>query len=107
MLAALREPLLIASAEEQDGYVPNVVYTCGAIAHGDILVIPYGVADHRINFATASIAGLLKAMTTTDHPTIVAKVRHRRIEDLASNTEGPRPRTWVWVRRSRCRIDGG
>jgi predicted GH43/DUF377 family glycosyl hydrolase len=83
MIAALKEPLLIASAEEQDGYVPNVVYTCGAIAHGDILVIPYGVADHRINFATASISALLKAMTTTEHPTIVAKVRHRRIEDLA------------------------
>jgi predicted GH43/DUF377 family glycosyl hydrolase len=83
MIAALKEPLLTASAEEQDGYVPNVVYSCGAMAHGDILVIPYGVADHRINFATASISALLKAMKTTEHPTIVAKVRHRRIEDLA------------------------
>ncbi len=83
MIAALKDPLLIASAEEQDGYVPNVVYTCGAMAHGDILVIPYGVADHRINFATASIAAMLTAMTTTEHPTIVSKVRHRRIEDLA------------------------
>ena len=63
--------------------MPNVVYTCGALAHGDILVIPYGVADQRINFATASISELLAAMTTSDHPTIVAKVRHRRIEDLA------------------------
>jgi predicted GH43/DUF377 family glycosyl hydrolase len=83
MIAALKEPLLTASAEEQDGYVPNVVYTCGAMAHGDVLVIPYGVADSRINFATASIKALLKAMTASDHPTIVAKVRHRRIEDLA------------------------
>jgi predicted GH43/DUF377 family glycosyl hydrolase len=83
MIAALKEPLLTASAEEQDGYVPNVVYTCGAMAHGDLLVIPYGVADHRINFATASIAALLKAMTSSEHPAIVAKVRHRRIEDLA------------------------
>jgi predicted GH43/DUF377 family glycosyl hydrolase len=83
MIAALKEPLLTASAEEQDGYVPNVVYTCGALAHGDILVIPYGVADHRINFATASITAVLKAMKTSEHPTIVAKVLHRRIEDLA------------------------
>jgi uncharacterized RmlC-like cupin family protein len=60
-----------------------VVYTCGALAHGDILVIPYGVADHRINFATASITAVLKAMKTSEHPTIVAKVLHRRIEDLA------------------------
>jgi predicted GH43/DUF377 family glycosyl hydrolase len=83
MIAALNEPLLIATPEEQDGYVPNVVYTCGAMAHGDILVIPYGVADQRINFATASISALLDAMTTSDHPTIVSKVRNRRLEDLA------------------------
>ena len=83
MIAALNEPLLIATPEEQDGYVPNVVYTCGVMAHGDILVIPYGVADQRINFATASISALLDAMTTSDHPTIVSKVRNRRLEDLA------------------------
>jgi predicted GH43/DUF377 family glycosyl hydrolase len=83
MIAALKDPLLTASAEEQDGYVPNVVYTCGAMQHGDVLVIPYGVADSRINFATVSITALLEAMTTTEHPTIVAKVRHRRVEDLA------------------------
>jgi len=83
MIAALKEPLLTASEEEQDGYVPNVVYTCGAMAHGDLLVIPFGVADNRINFATASIAALLKAMTSSDHPTIVSKVHHRRLEDLA------------------------
>ena len=83
MIAALKEPLLTASADEQDGYVPNVVYSCGAMAHGDVLVIPYGVADQRINFATASISKLLEAMTTSEHPTIVSKVRHRRLEDLA------------------------
>jgi predicted GH43/DUF377 family glycosyl hydrolase len=83
MIAALKEPLLTASAEEQDGYVPNVVYTCGAMAHGDVLVIPYGVADQRINFATASISALLEAMTTSEHPTIVSKLRNRRLEDLA------------------------
>jgi predicted GH43/DUF377 family glycosyl hydrolase len=83
MIGALKDPLIIANAEEQDGYVPNVVYTCGAMAHGDLLVIPYGVADSRINFATASIKTLLAAMTPTQHPTMVAKVRHRREEDLA------------------------
>jgi predicted GH43/DUF377 family glycosyl hydrolase len=83
MIAALNEPLLTAAPDEQDGYVPNVVYTCGAMAHGDTLVIPYGVADQRINFATVSISALLGAMTTSDHPTIVSKVRNRRLEDLA------------------------
>jgi hypothetical protein len=83
MIGALKDPLIIADGEEQDGYVPNVVYTCGAMAHGDLLVIPYGVADCRINFATSSIRALLAAMTPTQHPTMVAKVRHRREEDLA------------------------
>src|SRR3984957_4950454 len=83
MIAALEKPLLTASAEEQDGYVPNGVYTCGAMAHGDILVIPYGVADSPINFAPASITAILNAMTASDHPAIVSKVRHRRMEDLA------------------------
>ena len=53
------------------------------MAHGDLLVIPYGVADHRINFATASVSELLKSMKSSEHPAIVEKVRHRRLEDLA------------------------
>jgi predicted GH43/DUF377 family glycosyl hydrolase len=89
MIAALKEPLLTASDDERDGYVPNVVYTCGALAHGDVLVIPYGVADQRINFATASISALIDAMTTSEHPTIVSKVRHRRLEDLALEAQVP------------------
>ena len=83
MIGTLKDPLITADAEEQDGYVPNVVYTCGGMAHGDLLVIPYGVADCRINFATASIKALLAAMTPTQHPAMIAKVHHRREEDLA------------------------
>ncbi len=52
MIAALEDPLIVSRPDEQDGYVPNVVYTCGAMLHGDVLVIPYGVADARINLAT-------------------------------------------------------
>jgi predicted GH43/DUF377 family glycosyl hydrolase len=83
MIAALKEPLITADSDEQDGYVPNVVYTCGGMRHGDVLVIPYGVADCRINFATVSIKALLAAMTPAQHPTMVSKVSHRRVEDLA------------------------
>jgi predicted GH43/DUF377 family glycosyl hydrolase len=63
MIASLKEPLITASSDEQDGYVPNVVYTCGAMLHGDVLVIPYGVADMRINIATVRLSELLEAMT--------------------------------------------
>jgi predicted GH43/DUF377 family glycosyl hydrolase len=83
MTKALKDPLITANADEQDGYVPNVVYTCGGLALGDLLVIPFGVADCRINFATTSIRALLAAMTPAEHPTMVAKVRRRREEDLA------------------------
>jgi predicted GH43/DUF377 family glycosyl hydrolase len=65
LVASLHDPLITASPDEQDGYVPNVVYTCGAMLHGDLLVIPYGVADMRINIATVSLASLLAAMTPT------------------------------------------
>jgi predicted GH43/DUF377 family glycosyl hydrolase len=66
LIASLEDPLISASPDEQDGYVPNVVYTCGAMLHGDLLVIPYGVADMRINIATVSLASLLASMTPVD-----------------------------------------
>ena len=50
-------------ADEQDGYVPNVVYSCGALVHNGILVIPYGVADTAIGFARVEVRRLLDAMT--------------------------------------------
>jgi len=48
----------------REGYVPNVLYTCGAMAHGDILVIPYAVADQRIAIATLSINEMLHALAS-------------------------------------------
>ena len=59
IIGRLREPLLSPTDDEQDGYVPNVVYSCGAILHGDTLVIPYGISDSSIGIATASLAELL------------------------------------------------
>lgn len=63
LIGQLDEPLLAATPAEQDGYVPNVVYSCGALAHGDRLVIPYGIGDASIGFASASIAEIVGAMT--------------------------------------------
>ncbi|RVT90567.1 glycosidase [Sphingomonas crocodyli] len=56
-------PLLTAADEDREGYVPNVVYTCGAIRHGDLLFMPYGVADSSVAFCFVPIASLLKAMS--------------------------------------------
>lgn len=62
VLATLAEPLLTPSVDEQDGYVPNVVYSCGALLHGDTLVVPYGIADSAIGVATVGWTDLLRTM---------------------------------------------
>ena len=59
VIGALREPMLVPNADERDGYVPNVVYSCGALRHGDHLIIPYAVSDSHSSIATVSIFELL------------------------------------------------
>lgn len=61
-LGRLKEPLLMPDEDEWHGYVPNVVYSCGAIIHQDHLFIPYAVSDYATSFATVSLAALLNAM---------------------------------------------
>ena len=56
------QPILSAADEDREGYVPNVVYTCGAIRVGDDLFMPYGVADSSVAFAFVPIKGLLASM---------------------------------------------
>jgi predicted GH43/DUF377 family glycosyl hydrolase len=58
----LREPLLSPNEAEREGYVPNVVYTCGALLHQRELVIPYAISDYATSFATVSLDELLAAM---------------------------------------------
>ena len=62
ILARMATPLLRPTAEQRDGYVPNVVYSCGAMVHDRTLLLPYGVADSFTTFATVSIDELLGAM---------------------------------------------
>ncbi len=62
VIGRLREPLLKPNENEREGYVPNVVYTCGALLHHGELIIPYGLADHATGFATVSLSEVLAAM---------------------------------------------
>jgi predicted GH43/DUF377 family glycosyl hydrolase len=62
VIARLREPLLRPDPSEREGYVPNVVYTCGAMRHHDKIIFPYAVSDTYCNFATIEIASLIAAM---------------------------------------------
>ena len=59
VLGTLREPLLTPQDDEREGYVPNVVYSCGALAHDDSLILPYGVSDTGIAFARIHLPSLL------------------------------------------------
>jgi predicted GH43/DUF377 family glycosyl hydrolase len=69
VLGRLRRPLLSPIQDEQNGYVPNVVYSCGALVHADTLVIPYGIADRGIGIATVPLPQLLATMVQqSDRP---------------------------------------
>lgn len=63
VVAHLREPLIAPAATDRDGYVPNVVYTCGAMLHNDELIIPYAVSDTYTVIASVSMSELLSRLT--------------------------------------------
>jgi predicted GH43/DUF377 family glycosyl hydrolase len=62
ILARSREPLVRPEPSEREGYVPNVVYTCGAMRHNDQIILPYALSDTFSNFATMEIAALMRTM---------------------------------------------
>jgi predicted GH43/DUF377 family glycosyl hydrolase len=63
VLGRLREPLLRPEGIEREGYVPNVLYTCGALVHGDQLVLPYGMSDRVTGFALIPLPQILAALS--------------------------------------------
>jgi predicted GH43/DUF377 family glycosyl hydrolase len=62
VIGQTREPLLIPTDEERSGYVPNVVYSCGAMVHNGMLIIPYAMSDLATSVARVDLAALLSAM---------------------------------------------
>ena len=62
VIGRLPEPLIKPNSNERDGYVPNVVYSCGSLVHGGQLVIPYGISDYATTFATLPLNQVLAAM---------------------------------------------
>jgi len=63
ILGQLPEPLLSPVVDEQNGYVPNVVYSCGALVHAETLVLPYGISDAAIGIATVPLPELLAGLS--------------------------------------------
>ena len=64
IIGSLSQPILTASEEERNGYTPNVVYSCGALLHGETIVLPYGYSDAATRFAFVDLAELMKAFGT-------------------------------------------
>lgn len=62
VLARTREPLVRPESSERGGYVPNVVYTCGAMRHNEWIILPYAVSDTFSNFTSVKIAELMEIM---------------------------------------------
>jgi predicted GH43/DUF377 family glycosyl hydrolase len=59
VIGQLREPLLMPEGMEREGYVPNVLYSCGAMLNGNDLVLPYGLSDAAVGVAIISVPDLL------------------------------------------------
>lgn len=62
VIGRLREPLITPNENEREGYVPNVVYSCGSLLHGRQIIIPYAMSDSATTFATLSLDAVLGAM---------------------------------------------
>lgn len=66
VIASLDEPLLVPREEEREGYVPNVVYSCGSLIHNNELIIPYAMSDVMSGIATVSVDELIRSMRRID-----------------------------------------
>jgi predicted GH43/DUF377 family glycosyl hydrolase len=62
IIGRLEEPFIMAGEEEREGYVPNVVYTCGLLRHNNLLVIPYAISDAATLIATVNLEEILNSM---------------------------------------------
>jgi predicted GH43/DUF377 family glycosyl hydrolase len=69
VIARSRVPLILPDPSEREGYVPNVVYTCGAIRHLDRIILPFAVSDTYTNFASALVDELLASLEPVATPT--------------------------------------
>lgn len=64
-IGRLNKPLMMSNEEEREGYVPNVIYSCGSIIHNHDLIIPYAMSDHSSTYATVNLKELLNVLVTS------------------------------------------
>jgi len=68
-IGRLQSPLLIPNEEEREGYVPNVVYSCGSMIHNNDLIIPYAMSDYASTYATINLSELLAELKNSGNNT--------------------------------------
>jgi predicted GH43/DUF377 family glycosyl hydrolase len=61
-IGRLKTPLIVPNAKEREGYVPNVVYSCGSMVHNEDLIIPYAMSDYASTYATVNLRELLNEL---------------------------------------------
>jgi predicted GH43/DUF377 family glycosyl hydrolase len=66
VIGSLKEPLIVPNEDEREGYVPNVVYSCGSIIHNGELIIPYAISDYASSFATVNVKTLIAKLIEKD-----------------------------------------
>ncbi|MCB0747438.1 MAG: glycosidase [Ignavibacteriae bacterium] len=66
VIGRLKEPLLSPNENEREGYVPNVLYSCGGAIHGDELIIPYAMSDQASSIAKVKVSELIKKLTIAE-----------------------------------------
>jgi predicted GH43/DUF377 family glycosyl hydrolase len=66
VIAHLKSPLLVPNQKEREGYVPNVVYSCGSIIHHDSLIIPYAMSDYASTYAVVNLSELFARFESGD-----------------------------------------
>jgi predicted GH43/DUF377 family glycosyl hydrolase len=62
LIGRLKHPLLVPNEQEREGYVPNVVYSCGSLIHNEDLIIPYAMSDYASTYATVNLKELLNKL---------------------------------------------
>jgi len=78
LFRSLKEPLLIPNNDEREGYVPNVLYSCGSIIHNNKLIIPYGLSDYSTSFAEVDMDALLSKLLEDEADIKAAKADTKR-----------------------------
>jgi len=64
-IGRLSTPLMVPNEQEREGYVPNVIYSCGSIIHNDDLIIPYAMSDHSSSYATVDLKELIATLKSS------------------------------------------